>query len=265
MSTDKAIVLLILYVTTGSFLFGVPNSAELDPERANALFEAGNVAYQEEDYNTAVNRYEEATGYGESWGLRFNLANAYWRLGQIGPAILNFERALSLSPLEPDVVASLQAIREQSGLPAYERSLPVRVAARLRPDTWLVLAAALFWLGLALALLPLVYSSFSFWRRWFLAPIVLLLVGTVVILRAQADRETESVVLQPKTTLRVAPTAESPGKAVLPAGLIVFPRFERGAFLYVETQNGDEGYLARHELGSIWQPSLGPLPALAEE
>lgn len=68
------------------------------------LFDQANKLYQQEKYQSAIEKYLEirAAGY-ESWQLYFNLGNAYYKTRDFGRAILNFERALKLNPKDEDI------------------------------------------------------------------------------------------------------------------------------------------------------------------
>lgn len=64
--------------------------------------------YKSRNYEQAVNEFEKLTRSGiESTALFYNLGNSYYRLGKIGNAIVNYERALKLSPGDEDVVHNL--------------------------------------------------------------------------------------------------------------------------------------------------------------
>ena len=65
----------------------------------DASIKEAEVAYTKEDYATAIQLYEGLLkNNGESAAIYYNLGNAYYKNGQIAPAILNYERALLLQP-----------------------------------------------------------------------------------------------------------------------------------------------------------------------
>jgi tetratricopeptide (TPR) repeat protein len=65
----------------------------------DTAFERANSAYLDGDYETAINGYEQLVSDGvESADLFYNLGNAYYRNGRVGPAIANYERALHQRP-----------------------------------------------------------------------------------------------------------------------------------------------------------------------
>ncbi len=67
------------------------------------FFVAGS-AYSRGDYPAAIKEYEEILKNNlESGSLYFNLANSYYKQGELGKAILNYERAKRLLPRDADV------------------------------------------------------------------------------------------------------------------------------------------------------------------
>ena len=73
--------------------------------------EAGDKAYRQEQYGDAVEIYEGVIkDNGATMQLYYNLGNAYFRLGNKGKAILNYERALKLDPLDEDTKANLEYV-----------------------------------------------------------------------------------------------------------------------------------------------------------
>ena len=70
--------------------------------------EAGDEAYVQKRYADAVGIYEGVIKeHGATKQLYYNLGNAYFRQGNKGKAILNYERALKLDPTDEDAKANL--------------------------------------------------------------------------------------------------------------------------------------------------------------
>ena len=73
-----------------------------------AFFQAGNQAYSEERFAVAADLYEKALGSGSASGpLYYNLGNAYFKLNDLGKAILNYSRAKRLMPLDADLESNM--------------------------------------------------------------------------------------------------------------------------------------------------------------
>lgn len=71
-------------------------------------------AYAHQQYQQAIRDYEELLRTGVSPDLYYNLGNAYYRTDNITRAILNYERALLLSPGDKDIRFNLQMARSKT-------------------------------------------------------------------------------------------------------------------------------------------------------
>lgn len=101
--------------------FAAPCSAQQE------IFQRGNLLYQEGDFGGAAEAYETVLSAGyDGPELRYNLGNAYFQAGELGRAILEWERALEQSPGMPDAAANLE----------LGRSLTVDAIQPL-PEFWL--------------------------------------------------------------------------------------------------------------------------------
>lgn len=94
------ITLLMFYCfCVSSSVFGQVNESDLTLQ----FHEAG-ISYKAKDYKKAIELYEGIvkTGWGNG-ALFYNLGNSYFKNGQLGKAILNYERARRLTPRDPDL------------------------------------------------------------------------------------------------------------------------------------------------------------------
>ena len=65
----------------------------------NEIWQQANAHYQNKEYDKAAALYEQlAAGRPDNAAVYYNLGNAYYKLNQIGPAVLNYERALRVDP-----------------------------------------------------------------------------------------------------------------------------------------------------------------------
>ena len=85
------------------------------PMAANAATKAdADSAYVNGNYQEAIKVYESLLKQGESAELYYNLGNAYYRTENITRAVLNYERALLLSPGDGDIRFNLQIARSKT-------------------------------------------------------------------------------------------------------------------------------------------------------
>ncbi|MBU8934669.1 MAG: tetratricopeptide repeat protein [candidate division Zixibacteria bacterium] len=79
----------------------------------DSLFLQGNQAYEDKDYESAIDKYLAALSHGvESAPLYYNLGNAYFKAGDLGRAVLSYHRARRLAPDDEDLVHNLEFARQ---------------------------------------------------------------------------------------------------------------------------------------------------------
>ena len=191
---------------------------------ANSLYEAGN-------YEETVQVYEQiiSTGVRNSH-VFFNLGNAYFQHGEIGLAILNYERALEITPRDEDIKHNLSLARAEAGishnLPAHN---PVLELAR-RSKVWIslheisVFALATWIMSGSLITLYLITSKRG--MRKLIGTIIILslfiTLGASITLTTRLVSKTAgstSIVIEPNTLLRDQPNGDSEQAIELPAGM----------------------------------------------
>lgn len=115
-----------------------------------SLFSEATEFYNKGEYTKALENYEKILEGGQhSAALYFNLGNCHYKLGAIGPSIYYYEKALLLSPGDPEVLNNLayaenmrlDAVQEmpQSELAALYQSL----VSRFTSDQWAYMAVGL--------------------------------------------------------------------------------------------------------------------------
>lgn len=100
-----------------AFFFAVLPGNLAAQEDARALFQRGQAAYNQGDYESAIRSWEGAYRLEQRPGLQWNLAQAYERLGRLPEAITSLEyyieHASPDDPSLPDGRARLVALRER--------------------------------------------------------------------------------------------------------------------------------------------------------
>ncbi|MDP2831288.1 MAG: tetratricopeptide repeat protein [Candidatus Omnitrophota bacterium] len=103
------------------FSLGSSFAQETGTAEGNRLFYQGNVDYKEAKFQAAIDNYLKVLNLGlESGNLYYNLGNSYFKKGELGRAMLNYERALMFIPNDSDLksnheyVLSLLNLGQQS-------------------------------------------------------------------------------------------------------------------------------------------------------
>ena len=99
---------------------GIAFASDTPATPQTAFFQA-NTFYAQGEYAAAAEAYEAVLQSGLASGnVYFNLGNAYFRDGQTGKAILNYERARRFLPNDSDVATNLQFARTLTGAEACQ-------------------------------------------------------------------------------------------------------------------------------------------------
>lgn len=189
----------------------------------------GDSAYMRNDFAGAIQIYEALLTQGESAALYYNLGNSYYKAGEIGRALLNYERALLLDPSDADIRANLQIARSKTldkaaevpelFLVTWYRSL----AGSLSADSWGRVGIVLFWITL-LSVCLFVFGKKALWKKtgFFTALIALLLTVLANLFAGSqqkrlSDRR-EAIVLSPSVTVRSTPSESGTSLFILHEG-----------------------------------------------
>ena len=107
MTPIKQITLTLL-----AFLFA---AVSLHAADRDAELRSAEKAYADGNYPAAAEQYEALIkNYGDAAEVYYNLGNAYYKLGRIAPAILNYERALVMNPGDGDTRFNLEMARQRT-------------------------------------------------------------------------------------------------------------------------------------------------------
>lgn len=81
-----------------------PAAPSVETLTPNTLWDAANTAYINGDFDGAIQTYEQLLGMGlSSARLYYNLANAYFKDGELAESILYYRRALRIAPGNDDL------------------------------------------------------------------------------------------------------------------------------------------------------------------
>lgn len=183
-------------------------------------FERGAGAYREGKFEDAARAYIAILESGVADPRVFyNLGNVYFKQGRIGPAILEYERALRLDPADQDVRDNLELARSQmrDRAPDPELQAPVRMvkeAIESMPADVLSWSFLAFWwlTCLLVAAIPVVRS---WMRRRLLAygagglALIAALFATALVYQIQQAAEGVAIVMADRVDVRSGPGDEN--------------------------------------------------------
>ncbi len=236
----------LMFVAPAACITDVP---EASPQ---ARFYRANALYNEGQYQGAASEYEALAATGvQSAPLYFNLGNAYFKAGQLGQAILNYERARRLDPADPDVRANLSFALASTGAqgcdaaPVWQRLL-FPLAQRMPLWRLVGLTSAAYSLAfLGFAAFRLVRSRPRWLRSVSAALAVLALIGGTS-LAAQLWQHTAArgvIAAEGNTPVRFEPSDTGTVHYTLQQGSLVRVLESRTGWLLVARCDGRKGWV----------------------
>ena len=233
--------------------------------RADRLEEAwkrGNDAYLHGDYDAAIAAYEELDRQEVvSPDLYFNLGDAYFKKGALGPAIWAFERAAALDPDDDDVRYNLEQTRKLVARQAHDKiegedrdPLWIRAVTSLSPsaETWLFLV---LYLGLFAVLFVRRRASDDTRpalgaAAWILA-VAALFAGGALAGRVVLERVPFGVVLPDSLAVKEGADVNYKTGFQIHAGLRVRLLERDQDWLRIRLANGLEGWVRSKDMGRL--------------
>jgi tetratricopeptide (TPR) repeat protein len=231
-------------------------------DRIEEAWKRGNDAYLHGDYDAAVAAYEELDRQElVSPDLDFNLGDAYFKKGALGPAIWAFERAAALDPDDEDVRYNLEQTRKLAARQAQDKiegedrdPLWIRVVTSLSPsaETWTFLV---LYLGLFVVLFARRRSSDDARPALGAAAAILataaLLAGGALAGRVVLGRVPFGVVLPDSLAVKEGADVNYKTGFQLHAGLRVRLLERDQDWLRIRLANGLEGWVRAHDVGRL--------------
>ena len=178
----------------------------------------GDSAYINNDFASAIQIYESLLKQGEAPEIYYNLGNSYYKTDDIARAILNYERALLLSPGNADIRANLEIARSK----AVDKVTPIPEIFECS-DAWAktgIVSFLLFLVSLAVFL----FTHRIKWKKVGFCATVLLLFATVLsnVFASQQKKylteHNDAIILSPSVTVRSTPSESGTSLFILHEG-----------------------------------------------
>jgi tetratricopeptide (TPR) repeat protein len=219
------------------------------------MFLKGNEAMERQSYEDAAAAYEAVLASGlESGEVQFNLANAQFRAGRLGPAIEHYRKAQRLMPRDPDVTWNLEiaraVVKDQVARPE-----PTEIVKTL---LWFhystsehearTVAIVLFLAGMVLLHVRLFVRRSALTKTAIALLVLAALAGASAFLRARATPE--AVVLPPELVVRSGPGASYAEHMKLHEGVEVRIEEDRGDWVKLDV-DGKKGWVPSELVGRV--------------
>ena len=195
----------------------------------NATKAEGDSAYIKNDFASAIQIYESLLQQGEAPEIYYNLGNCYYKTDDIARAILNYERALLLSPGNTDIRANLEIARSKT----IDKVTPVpeiffitwikSLVNSQSSDAWARTGIVSFLL-LLVSLAIFFFTQHIKWKKMGFSAAILFLIVTVLSnlfasqQKSYLTNRNDAIILSPSVTVRSTPSESGTSLFVLHEG-----------------------------------------------
>lgn len=230
---------------------------------AEQLWDKANTAYINGDYRTAAETYEQLLSRGlSSMKLYYNMGNACFKEGDIGRAILFYNRALRLAPGNDDIRYNLSVAEARTkdtieDIPEFFLVSWLRdVRHTMGCTAWSVLSLAALLCGLALFLLYLLASRLALRKAGFYGTCAAALLFLLTSWFALGERremldESRAVVMVASTAVKSSPDKSATDLFLLHEGTVVKITGRLDGWCEVVIADGKKGWLESRKIEVI--------------
>lgn len=218
------------------------------------LFEEGNSAYAEGNYQEAIEKYRSILDQGQTApAVHFNLANAHYKLNHVASSIYHYEKALQLAPGDEDIRNNLafaqnMTIDDIEAVPETGFSAIFEDKAALDISEWA-------WLGIFFMFLFVVcFLGYYFSRKpvvkriLFILGLFFLLLGIAAVAVGYTKQDIQekrsfAIIFSEEAEVRSEPNTRSPEVFNLHEGTKVRILEEFQGWTRIRIQNGNQGWM----------------------
>ncbi len=215
--------------------------------QADAEFAKANQEFAQGHFKEAISGYEPLIRAGQ-WSANafYDLGNAYFRTGDFGHAILNYERALALERHHPEATANLQIARDEAHALEIQPSGPERYLQFASVNQYSIAAATAFWLAV-FAMFALIFKRRRSARAIAVSICCLLVLAVAVYAIFTLERGSKgqalAVVTGKDVQARLATADTANSVLALPVGSEIKILSTRGDWIYAALPNNLRGWI----------------------
>ncbi len=224
------------------------SSAAQDVENS---FSKGVAAYNNGQYGEAIATFESLLQGGYSANLFYNLASSYAQNGQIGLAILYFERAARLAPGDPDIQGNLELVRKEKSLFQEEQGFKEGFIRLFPLDHWLWIFIGGTVVLAASSLLSVSKSNQTKSRLFVIVCSLSVMAMALLGFSGQYKYYDDAVVIVDNAKLRVSPFSSAAVSGSMREGRMISPGKIYKDYTLVSDASGRSGWLANGDFKRI--------------
>lgn len=228
----------------------------------NTLWQQAEQLYTEQRYDEAAESYRRLLSYGSSAALYYNYANALFKAGELGPAILNYERALRLDPSNENIQFNLKYANDAKTdkiepiQPFFAKQWIDALESTLTSNQWAYTSIIAFIVTLTLILLYL-FGKLTWLRKTAFFTAIASLIITIISLtysftsKTHALQRNDAIVMTGSVSVKSSPDDSGTEVFVIHEGTKVEIRSSVGDWYEIKIADGNIGWLTSSAVEKI--------------
>lgn len=223
---------------------------------ANNLYQSGQYQKAIEAYESIINTNQEAPE------LYYNLGNAYYKTGDVPSAILNYERALLLSPGDRDIKYNLEMSRKMvvdklEAIPQFFLNRWINsIIMTMSSNAWAWFSIVTFILVLLFALFFFFSISTSLKKLSFSLSIIFLFMSVTTFSfsysqKQKLENRNQAIIFAPSVTIKGSPDDSGTDLFLLHEGTKVKVLETLGEWANIQVSDGNEGWITQSAIRII--------------
>lgn len=248
----RFILIFLLFLSVGLLSFA-----------ENKILKQANDFYAAGDFANAAIQYEKVlVENGNAPELYYNLGNAYYRTNEIGRSILNYERALRLSPLFEDAkvnlqFANLKVVDNIVQTPSFFLSRWMSGLIKLlTSNQWFIISFIVFIITLICSLIFIFGTTKQLRKNSFYVGSILLVVAILTISfsgirKSQMESHNEAIVISGLVVAKSTPDNSGTDLFQIHEGTKVLIKSSLGKWIEIELGNGNIGWVEQLNIERI--------------
>ena len=207
-------------------------------KKANEFFDSGK-------YSKAIKAYNDSSTNGISVNLLFNLGNSHFKAGEIGKAMSCYQRALKLSPRNPDIMTNLRFAHKKAQTEPIPITFRQKLSGKLSLQEWTVITSisgSLFLMLIGIFQISSSYIKSTTWIKFFgVITCILLIFSSMSAIDYFGDKRLFAT--QDGAIVHTGPVEQSPELFKVTDGMELIELGRSGEFIKVQSSIGSTGWI----------------------
>lgn len=245
-------VLLSLFICKTSFA-----------DNNTIVFDSANAAYAKGDFEKAIEQYESLIKSNSvSSEVYYNLGNAYFKINNIGLAILNYERAKKIDPDDEDLLTNLKLANQRTedkidaAPQLFLSEWKNGIVDIFNEREWSVICIVFFSFSLLLFGIYILSHNNALKKTGFFGGIFILAATVFIFFIAQNNYEStknsaDAIVISATATITGSPNEKGTKLFILHEGTKVVVTQEAADWTEIKIANGNVGWIKTDHLQKI--------------